>query len=71
MIRKELQKQSLRRAIRERCLDCCCGQIKEVRLCNIKTCALWPYRSGRSIYEDPASGKIYKCRTNDEVIDEE
>ncbi len=34
------------RAIRKKCLDCCCGQQAEVRSCMIKTCALYPYRMG-------------------------
>lgn len=34
------------KAIRKKCLDCCCGQIVEVRRCNIETCALHPYRMG-------------------------
>lgn len=34
------------KAIRKKCLECCCGQTKEVRTCDIKTCALHPYRSG-------------------------
>lgn len=36
------------KAIREKCLDCCCGQVKEVRLCPSETCALWPYRMGKN-----------------------
>jgi len=35
------------KAIREKCLDCSGGQPKEVRLCPVKTCALYPYRMGR------------------------
>lgn len=35
------------RAIRAKCLDCSGGQPKEVRLCPIKNCALWPYRMGK------------------------
>ena len=35
------------KAIRAKCLDCCCGQHKEVRLCPIKDCPLWVYRLGR------------------------
>lgn len=34
------------KAIRAKCLDCCCGDAKEVRLCNINTCSLHPYRMG-------------------------
>ena len=35
------------KAIRKKCLDCCYGQVKEVRLCQAVECALWPYRFGR------------------------
>jgi len=35
------------KAIRAKCLDCSYGQPKEVRLCPVQTCALWPYRMGR------------------------
>ncbi len=34
-------------AIRRKCLDCCCSQPGEVRLCPLSTCDLWPYRFGR------------------------
>lgn len=34
------------KAIRKKCLDCCCGQVKEVRLCLVKNCALYEYRNG-------------------------
>lgn len=53
------------RAIRKKCLDCCCGKITEVRLCEVKTCALHAYRMGhrpkddKSITEDE---KISKTR---------
>lgn len=35
------------KAIRAKCLDCCCGSAKEVRLCPIKKCPLYPYRFGK------------------------
>jgi hypothetical protein len=31
-------------AIREKCIDCCCGNAAEVRKCVAVDCALWPYR---------------------------
>ena len=34
------------KAIRAKCLDCCCNQIVEVRLCTCTDCALYPYRMG-------------------------
>ncbi len=35
------------KAIRKKCLDCCNYQSKEVRLCTIVNCAIYPYRFGR------------------------
>ena len=34
------------KAIRVKCLDCCAGQLAEVRKCTLKNCALYPYRMG-------------------------
>jgi len=35
------------KSIREKCVDCCCGSHKEIRLCPVTDCALYPYRMGR------------------------
>ena len=35
------------KAIRAKCLDCCCGQSIEVKLCPIDDCPLYAYRFGR------------------------
>ena len=35
------------KAIRAKCLECSCGQAKEVRLCILKDCPLYPYRMGK------------------------
>jgi len=42
-------------AIRAKCLDCCCGQSKEVRLCPSEFCPLHPYRLGGNPYAKPRS----------------
>ena len=34
-------------AIRRKCLDCVCGSPKEVELCVIPDCSLYPYRFGK------------------------
>lgn len=34
------------RAIRAKCLDCMCGQYKEIRLCPVTKCPLYEYRDG-------------------------
>jgi len=40
------------KAIRKKCLDCCCDQVKEVRLCTAINCPLYPYRMGRRPDQD-------------------
>ena len=37
-------------SIRRKCLDCCCGQFVEVKLCEAVTCSLWPFRARRHPY---------------------
>jgi hypothetical protein len=37
-------------AIRAKCLDCCCGQFSEIRLCEAVNCPLWPFRAGSHPY---------------------
>ena len=37
------------KAIRLKCLDCCCGQSAEVRRCHLESCPLWRYRMGREV----------------------
>ena len=36
------------KAIRLKCLDCCCGSAHEVKLCDVVKCALHPYRFGKN-----------------------
>lgn len=36
------------KAIRAKCLDCCCYSAPEVELCPSTACTLYPYRFGRS-----------------------
>lgn len=36
------------KAIRLKCLDCCCGSSNEVKLCTVKHCPLYPYRFGKN-----------------------
>ena len=35
------------KAIRAKCLDCCCGHPSEVRICTALKCPLYPYRMGK------------------------
>lgn len=50
--RKRLCRSPLR-AIRAKCLECCGGSHKEVRLCPDATCALHPFRKGQNPYPRP------------------
>jgi hypothetical protein len=34
------------KALRARCLDCCCGAASEVRKCTAVNCPSWPFRMG-------------------------
>lgn len=36
------------KAIREKCLDCCCEQSSEVRLCTCADCPLYDFRFGKN-----------------------
>lgn len=38
------------KAIREKCLDCCCGSYTEVSDCTVTKCALYPFRFGKNPY---------------------
>lgn len=35
-------------AIKIKCLDCSCGSSKEVRLCPVSDCVLFPFRMGKN-----------------------
>ena len=34
------------KSIRKKCLECSCGSYKEIRLCPVTGCPLYPYRMG-------------------------
>lgn len=36
------------KAIRLKCLDCCCGSSNEVKRCTATGCALYPFREGHN-----------------------
>jgi hypothetical protein len=57
----------LLRAIRAKCLDCCCYQEAEVRRCTAVYCALWPYRMGTNPFRKVADGAVERGRRLNEV----
>lgn len=38
------------KAIRAKCLDCCCMSANEVKTCTSESCALYPFRLGKNPY---------------------
>lgn len=36
------------KAIRDKCIDCCCGSTLEVKECAVEQCPLFPYRLGKN-----------------------
>ena len=46
ILKKEIKYRD--KAIFMKCLDCCCCQIKEILLCEIKGCPLWELRPKES-----------------------
>jgi hypothetical protein len=42
-------------AIRQRCLDCCCGNASEVRKCTAIDCPSWPFRMGTNPFRQKRS----------------
>lgn len=41
-----MERLSRSKAIRMKCIDCCCGNMAEVRRCPAINCPLWRYRMG-------------------------
>jgi hypothetical protein len=42
-----------KRAIRAKCIECQNGQIKEIAICQMTDCSLWPWRMGKLVGKDP------------------
>lgn len=42
-----MERVSRSKAIRLKCIDCCCGNMAEVRKCPAVGCPLWRYRMGK------------------------
>lgn len=43
------------KAIRLKCIDCCCGNATEVRKCPATSCPLWRFRMGKEIKDENPS----------------
>lgn len=56
-------------AMRERCLQCCCGNPAEVRACVAVKCAAWPFRMGTNPWRAPVSeARREQARRNGERL---
>ena len=61
------------KALRARCLDCCCGQASEVRKCTAVACPSWPFRMGVNPFRErrtlsaeqkrAATERLAKCQS--------
>ena len=40
------------KAIRAKCIDCCCGSSKEVELCKTINCPIYHFRLGKNPYRE-------------------
>src|SRR4051812_36638566 len=60
----DLPFRTLAEAARAKCLDCCGGQLREVRFCLALTCPLWPFRMGT----DPFRGMRGRCPENGSLL---
>lgn len=60
-----MERISRSKAIRLKCIDCCCGNMAEVRKCPATSCPLWRYRMG---YEE--NDELKPIRKNSENMDE-
>ena len=54
------------KAIRLKCLDCCCGSVYEVKLCPSEDCPLYPYRLGHNPARKGLGGNFAKDDPNDQ-----
>lgn len=58
-------------AIRQHCLDCCCDQPKEVRLCTCFQCALYPFRMGKNPHRSGVGGENSHSRAENRAEQDE
>lgn len=55
------------KAIRYKCLDCCCYQSNEVRDCPSVGCPLWRYRMGREEKDELYISKMKNKKKEEEI----
>lgn len=55
-------KSMILKAIAAKCMDCCCGEKSEVKLCTAVKCPIYEFRLGKAEVSDKAVDKIVKPR---------
>lgn len=67
-----MERVSRSKAIRLKCIDCCAGNMAEVRKCPAEHCPLWRYRMGKEIKDDTSAENIeIYDETEDEDLSDE
>ena len=56
-----MERVSRSKAIRLKCIDCCCGNMAEVRRCPSTSCPLWRYRMGRELKDEISEENLENC----------
>jgi len=60
-----MERISRSKAIRLKCIDCCGGNMAEVRRCPVENCPLWRYRMGKE-----ENDELKPVRKNSENMDD-
>lgn len=64
-----MERVSRSKAIRLKCIDCCAGNMAEVRRCPAVDCPLWRYRMGKEIRDGDTLSE--NPSFSDEIEDED
>jgi len=56
------------KAVRKKCLDCSGESAKDVELCPIKSCTLWPFRFGKRPATAERKGKSVTVTPDKEAM---
>lgn len=68
--KKPLEQLTPMQAIKQKCLDCSNMERKEVSMCPVKTCPLWPKRSGRKSKKYEKQAEVIILENNDDHDEE-
>ena len=71
LLSQKFRAQNPLKAIREKCIDCCCGDASEVRKCVAVDCALWPFRMGKNPFRKRRELSVEEKRMRAERLQKE